>query len=329
VSTAPVLVEDDAPAGPGLLRNPADWRTLAFVGVYYVVSLSALVWPPEGWFSTLLMVIVVSNLSFFTATITHNAIHTPLFRSRTANKIFQHVLTNAYGSPVSAYVPGHNLSHHLHTQSRRDVMRTTKARFRWNFLNQLLFLPMVASSILRADFRFALAMRNERPRWFRQWASEWLVNLALQVLFIWINPLGWLLFIFIPHQYAAWGIVGMNFVQHDGCDQEHPYNHSRNLTGPIVNWLTFNNGYHGVHHAYPALHWTKLPEVHAAELAPHVHPSLDQNNFLAYCWRAYVWPGRRLKYDGTPFVLPEEGPDEEWIPGRGDTPVSVSLGAEG
>ena len=39
-------------------------------------------------------------------------------------------------------------------------------------------------------------------------------------------------------------------------------------------------------------------------------------------------PGLRLRYDGSPYVMPEEGPDEEWIPGIGDTPAGASLGAE-
>ena len=35
-----------------------------------------------------------------------------------------------------------------------------------------------------------------------------------------------------------------------------------------MNWFTFNNGYHGIHHMKPGLHWSLAPEVHAKELAP-------------------------------------------------------------
>ena len=110
-------------------------------------------------------------MSFVCATITHNVIHAPVFRSRRANRVFQLVLTWSYGHPVSSFVPGHNLSHHLHTQTRRDVMRTTKLRFRWNLLNQLLFLPMIALDITKADAAYVKAMKSERPRWYRQWRS--------------------------------------------------------------------------------------------------------------------------------------------------------------
>jgi fatty acid desaturase len=322
----------DAPSpspARGWLREAADRRTLLFVALYYLVALSGYALYPV--MPTLWMVpwvILTSLLSFFTAVITHNTVHAPVFWNRTANKVFQLALTTAYGHPVSAFVPGHNLSHHLHTQTRRDVMRTTKLRYRWNLLNQLLFLPTVASAITKADWAYAKAMHRERPRWFQQYVIEWAWMAVTTVALLAYSPWAFLWFIFLPHNFAAWGIVGINFVQHDGCDPEHPYNHSRNLVGPWMNFFCFNNGYHGLHHLDAGLHWSKLPAVHAEKVAPFVHPNLEVKNFAVYCWTAYVWPGKRIDYLGNPVVLPDEGPDESWIPGVGDTPAGVSLGAE-
>lgn len=322
----------EAPVGRrarrGLLREPSDAKTLAFVGVYFLVTGVAFLAHPQPWFVTVPLMVVASLFSFACAVITHNTIHCPVFWDRRLNKGFQLVLTLAYGHPVSAFVPGHNLSHHLHTQTRRDVMRTTKLRFRWNLLNQLLFLPVLASDITKADLAYAKAMHAERPRWFRQWVTEWVVMIAVIGGLLLVDWQATILFVLIPHAFAAWGIVGINFVQHDGCDADHPYNHSRNLTGAPINWFLFNNGYHAMHHEKPGLHWSKLPEAHAREIAPHNHDALDQPSLLAYAWRAYVSPGIRVDYLGRPVVLPEEGPDESWIPDRGETPEGVSLGAE-
>ena len=47
-----------------------------------------------------------------------------MFRWNWANKLIQVFLSLTYGHPVSSYVPGHNLSHHKYTQSRKDVMNT-------------------------------------------------------------------------------------------------------------------------------------------------------------------------------------------------------------
>jgi fatty acid desaturase len=149
---------------------------------------------------------------------------------------------------------------------------------------------------------------------------------ALGVL-LWIDWKSFLLYVFIPHRYAGWGIITMNFLQHDGCDQDSEHNHSRNFVGRAVNWFTFNNGYHSIHHVQPGLHWSLLPEAHARLIAPYIHPNLDQPSLLAYCWRAFVWPAKRLTFEGKPVVLPEEGPDEDWIPHPNETPTDVSLGA--
>ena len=62
----------------------------------------------------------------------------------TVNRFFEMplalALTLAYGHPVSAYAPGHDLSHDKWVRTRRDAMRTTKLRFRWTLLNRLFFL---------------------------------------------------------------------------------------------------------------------------------------------------------------------------------------------
>lgn len=51
------------------------------------------------------------------------------------------ILTLSYGHPSSSYVPGHNLSHHKYTQTTKDFMRTSKVKYRWNFLNGYIKIP--------------------------------------------------------------------------------------------------------------------------------------------------------------------------------------------
>lgn len=296
-----------------MLRYAADRRTLAFVATYYLLVIVAFSthWPL--WANALLM-ITLCCLSFFCAVITHNTVHSPIFRSRTYNRLFQLVLTPTYGHPVSMFVPGHNLSHHKYLQGPKDRMRTDKMRFRWNLLNQVFFGWIVGAKITADNFEYARIMRTRNPRWFRQFALEMFVFLTFLGITLFLDWHKFLLFIVVPHQYAAWGIMGVNFIQHEGCDADHPYNHSRNFTGRIMNWVAFNNGYHGIHHMHPSLHWSEAPAAHARELLPHIDPRLDQKSMPAYCLRAYVLPGKRVNYDGTPVVLPAPREDEPWVP---------------
>lgn len=310
-----------------LLRERSDRRTIVFVAMFYVSLIAAFVWPPSHWAVWLVLSVWLSVMAFTCAVITHNTIHHPIFHSRRANRIFQVVLTLAYGHPVSAFVPGHNLSHHMHTQKPQDVMRTTKLRFRWNLLNQLLFLPVVARAITVSDSAYARSMRKRRPAWFRQYCIEWAALALTTVALVVLDWRAAIVFWFVPHLYAAWGIVGINFAQHDGCDEDHPYNHSRNFTGRLSNWWLFNNGYHAIHHDKPNLHWSKLPKAHAELIAPHNHPALNQENILAYFFRAYIYPGKRLRYDGKPVELPPPVADETWVPAPEELPSETSLGA--
>ena len=322
-----------------MLRFRADLRPLGFNALYFALSALAF-WPGLALPLAVRVVIfaVLCVTSFQGAVQTHNAVHSPVFKTRWMNKIYQVVLTLTYGHPVSSYVPGHNLSHHKHTQKLKDIMRTSKARFRWNLLNGLFFFFLVTPGIMAADLAYTKSTRRTNPRWFRQAKIEMAVLQLVQVSLLAWSWFGlhdlwrFVFFWFIPHTYAAWGIVTMNLIQHDGCDEDSEYNHSRNFVGGVVNWLVFNNGFHTVHHHQPGLHWSLTPAAHEKLVAPHIHSNLDQGSLLGYIWRTYFL-NRRLDYLGNPVVLPPAGKDEPWIPRpeetRGDLGVEdVDAGSE-
>jgi len=287
---------------------------LCFVATYFGLVAVQWVYAPTALWVAIPLVAVTCVFSFLGAVATHNTVHCPVFKQRWANRAFQVVLTLTYGHPVSAFVPGHNLSHHKHTQTRRDVMRTTKVRFRWNLLNGLLFMPTVGRDVFIADMRYFKAMYRQNPPWFRQMILEATIFVGTMGALVALDWKKFLLYVIVPHQYAAWGIISMNYLQHDGCDKDSEYNHSRNFLGKVVNFFAYNNGYHTIHHMEPGLHWSLLPAEHAKRVAPFIHPNLDQRSMLVYLFRAFLWPATRRTYDGKPVEIPPEGPDEEWIP---------------
>ena len=303
-----------------LLKYKEDRRSIFVVALYYLVLATGftLVLRQQElsfWIYGAL-VLLASQLSFVAAVITHNTIHVPIFHSARLNSLFHLALTTAYGHPVNSYEPGHNLSHHRYTQRAADLMRTNKARFRWNFLNQLCFGWLVGTTILLSNLRYTKAVKYQRPDWYKENKKQWIWFAIFLISAFIISWKATLLFIMIPHQWAAWGIMGTNFFQHDGCDAEDKYNHSRNFVGKFTNFLIFNNGFHGMHHMNPRLHWSLLPAAHFKELSPNLHPSLERNGLLPYFFEAYIYPGKRLKYDGTPIVLAElplPGEDADWF----------------
>jgi fatty acid desaturase len=197
-------------------------------------------------------------------------------------------------------------------------MRTTKVRFRWNLLNAVAFVPAVAFSVTLANLEFAAKMGKTKPAWLRQLRIETAVVWAVKIGLIVLDWRKALLFVVIPHVFAVWGITAVNYVQHDGCDEDHPYNHSRNFVGKAFNWLTFNNGFHGMHHVQPGLHWTRLAKAHEEQLHPFIHPALEQRSLAVYLFRTFILPGRRVKYTGEPLVAVDP-PEENFL-------ARVSLG---
>jgi fatty acid desaturase len=310
------------------LKYSADLRTLFFVGLNFVVIGSAWYFYPHlPWYGVMPFVIACCVLSYISAVITHNTVHVPIFRGKTANRIFQFVLSLSYGNAVSTFVTGHNLSHHMHAQTPKDPARTQKMRFKWNFLNQALFLFRMVKAILYFEDIFIKKMKKEYPRWYRQFLMESILVHGVAVILIFVDWQRWGLFIFLPRLYAVWGILGSNFFQHDGCDETSEYNHSRNFTGWFFNGLLFNNGYHTIHHMQPNLHWTLLPEYHKKLVEPYIHPNLCQNNMFFYLWKTLIWPGKRVDYLGNPLVYPPLEQDQDWSEGLNISEHEYALGA--
>jgi fatty acid desaturase len=186
-------------------------------------------------------------------------------------------------------------------------------RFKWNLLNIVFFMASVTPAIIRGNARFKKLQGEKAQAWKRQLLIEsiavWSVKIAATLL-DWRSAL---MFVWIPHLWANWGIVSINFIQHDGCDEAHPVNHSRTFIGPLINWLTFNNGYHTIHHMEPGLHWSLLPAEHVKRVKPGLHPGLEQRSMPVYLFRSFIWPAKRLRYDGMPYVLPPLEPDRDWV----------------
>ena len=321
------------------LRYECDKRVLLWVLIYHVTTYIAWQWwPSAGLLLRCAMIVHCALWSFFGATITHNAIHVPLFHSATSNSWFQIALSHTYGWPVSALVPGHNLSHHKFTNTDRDTMRPDRMRYSWNLLNYLLFPSTTAAAIAASDKEYMRAQQSGgRPIW-KQYVVEAVSFYPAQVMLGVTCPERYFFLIFIPQMYAKFQIIAMNILQHDGCPPatEDAYNNSRNFVGRVVNYFTFNNGYHTIHHTNPGWHWYRLPESHDRIIKPHIHPNLDQQNILSFFFEAHIYPGKRMWYDGsevctapstlsafahthththTQYKLPPFSPDRPWYNG--------------
>jgi fatty acid desaturase len=171
------------------------------------------------------------------------------------------------------------------------------------------------------DVRYLLLKRQQRDGFFGKSCREWIVVVLIHLTLLIMHPKKFVLYVFLPHICAQWGIVTMNMLQHDGCDTNidtdnrfDNYNTSRNFVGSFVNYLTFNNGYHAIHHMYPRMHWSRLREEHELQVKPKCNPNLNEKCMVSYIYRTFVYPGLRLDYLGNPVIpLVDNEPDLDWV----------------
>ncbi len=270
-----------------MLRYNEDLRSLGFL------CLAALLLPtlwiyggqiPKGiWIMLyalqLLMAVVIS-------TIVHNHQHLAIWKYRWMNVAMDNVLTVFYGFPVFAWVPTHNSNHHVHINKEPDYTKTYMASEKNNLLTLLTYPSMSGMLQLKAVGLYLKKLgKTNRSKFF-------IHLLQIFSLILWVGAalvLDWqkaIIYVIIPQQVSLFTVMVFNYIQHVHADEESEYNHSRNMTGKILNFLLLNNGYHTAHHLTPGVHWSRLKAKHK-KVERHIDPSLNENNFAWFVIRVY------------------------------------------
>ena len=269
----------------GILRYRADIRTVVFVlatasylAVSLTLSLSVLL--GIGWF------LGAITLTFACCIINHNQQHCPVFFSRTLNCIFNILLTLTRGHTAQTIVVPHNKNHHRHSCGEGDWISMDNAGDGPGFVR-----------LVRYIYRSCRSMRKQRklleaPKLSTAGRKQQMLERVILIVFCisaaFINLPAFIVFICIPWIVSMLLLVAVNLPQHDGCDPSSKYNHSRNFSSPLFNWLFFNNGYHTVHHLRPSLHWSLLPEVHLREVAPYMREELMEKSLVVFVLKKYL-----------------------------------------
>ena len=260
-----------------LLRHRADWRTLGFVSMELFLLAG-------GWSGLLrhpAALAVSWLLAFVCCVVAHNHMHRPLFRGHGWNGIFQLILMFGSGQPPTGIITAHNERHHVHPDSELDFVRTGLVRFRWNVVNLLVFPFFSVAAMIREKPNDLEHWKTARPRLYRQALLERFVFYSIMVSLLALDLRATLLFLVLPWLAAQFMLVGVNLLQHQDCDIDSEYDHSRNVTGALVNWILLNNGFHTAHHLRPAMHWSLLPDFHRSHVVPQMDPTLDHRSFLS------------------------------------------------
>jgi len=275
----------------GPLRYAADTRTLAFLILFN--GLLAFQWLNLVRGASLLLATYL--LAVIALVIKHNHVHSPTFRKMVWNRGFELWLSVLTGHPTSGIITSHNILHHGSNNTDADFVRCSLVKYRSNLLNLLVFFFVSVRTMYREKPTDLVQWRHSRPDLYRQAMVERALTYSFSAVLFFIDWRATLKYCVGPWFFAQWFLVTINLLQHQDCDFSSDFNHSRNITGRILNWLLLNNGYHTAHHLYPAAHWSKLRLIHERVVVPRTDPVLQERSLCLCLWRRFVagnrWQG--------------------------------------
>ncbi len=228
---------------PELARIEGPWSAAAFVAAAAIML---------GWISG-----VDVGVNF------HNHTHRRVFRKAWMNRWFSRIWTVNGGWPAFFWEYSHVTVHHAHVLSQRDwTLPVRKADGTWeNYYRYcLLHWPWRYAVHFVKDFQKA----SRRIR--RKAVTELAAFSVLWSIPFLIDPVMALLLWVLPQWIANAAVMGPGmYAQHAGRDEpdhEHEFRHSNCFVSRFFNATMFNIGYHALHHTYPWVHWSDLPELH-------------------------------------------------------------------
>jgi beta-carotene hydroxylase len=282
------------------LRFAKDRRALVWAfGLFPLVPLLIIAWPRFAWWLLPLSLYA----SYCAGVLSHNHVHTPVFRERQLNRLYSSWLSFFYGCPNFAWIPTHLQNHHRYQNGPGD--NTSTARYSSvNTLWAALSYPTRSTAWQWPEVKaYALRTRVHGGSAYHDVLMQTVAVLfghtALLACVTYFRGTagGTALFVCftLPALLAPSWMMFTNYLQHVECDASSPDNHSRNFVNRFFNWLTFDNGYHTVHHETPGLHWSLLHRAHQARvdrIAVHLNP----DSIASYCFHEYVAAPLRRRF---------------------------------
>lgn len=269
------------------MRHAADRRSLATIAV----TLSLLI-APHGLAldtgTTIVWIILTFVACCASHVVVHNHCHVPIFTNDSANRWFNLAASLARGHCASDVYLAHNVNHHAEQGRAGDWIAPALGGRGHPMLCLIRFIGRAAASMARERNRLSDQGRSLIAEPFRTSLSREKVFLPLAVALLFAHD--WhaaLVHGALPWAASLAWLVGVNYIQHEGCDPYSEFAHSRNFVGRFTNWLLFNNGYHTAHHAEPGVHWSELPAAHA-RLAGRIPSSLCESSATRYMVRRYL-----------------------------------------
>lgn len=251
------------------LRFINDKRDLPFIhlltGIHLlVVPTAILLFTPLltgiGWWLLYIPYFYISQLYFKGrfGLMLHCIVHRRLFKKRF--EFLQHwiiwFICPFFGHTPETYFAHHMGMHHVENNMKEDASSTLHYQrdSLWHFFQYV-------GRFLLLGFRdtFSYFFSRKRKKFYMRLTAGELSFYAACVALCFINLKAALLIFIVPFLFARIVMMLGNWAQHAFVDPHYPEENTINCINTSYNHICWNDGYHAIHHARPALHYTDLP----------------------------------------------------------------------
>ncbi len=248
------LLKLEHPANIGPLAHIALWLSLLAVGL--------LVPGATTWYVAIPLIALQSLLNLsITIGVLHMHTHRPLFVSHRMNRVTD-LLCCLPGALTGADMREvHIINHHRYNDGPSDVTTTAG---REHGLRAVWYWLSYSAVIHIHTIRMVFAPHPSADR--RKRRHQYLFDVTLFLLLIggtayFAGTTRLLLFYVIPLAFTQVNAGYFAWLTHAparGFDEDP--SKSMNTVGNVLNFWIFNQGYHSVHHRYPGIHWSQIPD---------------------------------------------------------------------
>jgi fatty acid desaturase len=216
----------------------------------------------------------------------HHHQHVATFVHTLPNRAIEIVFGLQTGATSHAWVLHHVVGHHM------NYLDQTADESRWQRrdgtrMGELEYTLLGAL----ASYPRAFAVSRRFPKFRRTFLRMGALTLGVLAALAWARPIPALFVFVLPMILSLILTVWATYTHHSGKPTTSHFVACNNILHRGYNLLTGNLGYHTAHHHRPAVHWSKLPELHA-QLADKI-PS-----------DCYLTPGLPWRYGQVPAPPP-------------------------
>lgn len=245
------------------LENPANVGPIVHIALWAgLLALGLLAPGATNWYLAVPLVIVLSLLNLsLTVGVLHMHTHRPLFVARPMNRVIDLMCCLPGALTAADMREVHIINHHRFNDGPRDITSTEGhergLRAIWYWIT---YHPSIKVFTMRRVFSAnPSAERRSRRHQFVVDLTLYLVVFGAIAYFA--DTARFLLFYVVPFvlvQVNAGYFAWLTHAPARGFDDDP--SKSINTVGNVLNFFIFNQGYHSVHHRYPGVHWSQIPD---------------------------------------------------------------------